>query len=181
MKKLVARAFQQLSLVFLLLITVANCTGPPSSTHPDTQEMGGINLLMSECGGFETPFTSQNPASQGGDCRTERLIWHYMASSETVRFRHQNLYAGCSANFAVDIVFHPQARLYDIHERDQFTENPLPCLCFYDIQADIPHVEMTAIRVRISGWEGVIDLRKGAGTEVIREEVGACVSPPQTR
>jgi hypothetical protein len=181
MKKPVVHALQQLSLVGLLLLTAGNCTGPTSSTHPDRQEMVGTNMFISECGGFKTAFTSQHLVSQGEDCRTEHLAWSYMTSSETVRFRHHNLYAGCSAELAVDIVFHPQERLYVIHERDQFTGIPLPCLCFYDIQADIPQVEMTTIRLRISDWEGVIDLRKGAGTEVIREAVGTCVSPPQTR
>ena len=168
--------------IFILLIIVGESCN--LLTEPDDQGTLGKNIQISDCGGFGAIINNQNESLEGEECRDEQLLWDYTASSNTIKFLHQNIYANCSSDFSLVIVFNVTDGLYEIQERDTFTGNSLPCLCFYDFQVELPNIKATLIKLRISmgdgkdqstRWEGVLDLRNGAGCELIREKVGDCL------
>jgi hypothetical protein len=168
-------------ILILLIIVGWSCN---LLTDPDDHGTLGKNIQISDCGGFDAILNSQSESPEGEECRDEQLLWEYTASSNTIKFLHKNLWAGCSSEFSLVIVFNPQEGLYEIQERDTFTGFSLPCLCFYDFQVESPNIEATFIRIRVSlvdgkdqytRWEGVLDLSNGAGCELILENVGNCL------
>ena len=168
-------------ILVLLIIVVGSCN---LLIDPDYQGMLGKNVQISDCGGFDAILNGQSESPEGEECRDEQLLWEYTASSNTIKFLHKNLWADCSSEFSLVIVFNAPEGLYEIQERDTFTGILLPCLCFYDFQVELPNIEATLIRIRVSigdgkdqytRWEGVLDLSNGAGRELIRENVGSCL------